>query len=112
MVAVGASANDLLGDTASKFLNEQYNGITPGNEMKPNAVMDSDKIDAVPLEDAKAQGLYIPEGYDKQADNSATYNVTETVDGKDTIVKKTGVVVPKLKFDKIDQILTECHAKD
>ena len=68
VVAVGASANDLLGDTASKFLNEQYNGITPGNEMKPNAVMDSDKIDAVPLEDAKAQGLYIPEGYDKQAD--------------------------------------------
>ena len=59
VVAVGASANDLLGDTASKFLNEQYNGITPGNEMKPNAVMDSDKIDAVPLEDAKAQGLYI-----------------------------------------------------
>lgn len=111
VVAVGASANDLLGDTASKFLNEQYNGITPGNEMKPNAVMDSDKIDAVPLEDAKAQGLYIPEGYDKQADNSATYNVTETVDGKDTIVKKTGVVVPKLKFDTIDKILTECHAK-
>ena len=92
-------------------MNEQYNGITPGNEMKPNAVMDSDKIDAVPLEDAKAQGLYIPEGYDKQADNSATYNVTETVDGKDTIVKKTGVVVPKLKFDTIDKILTECHAK-
>ena len=111
VVAVGASANDLLGDTASKFLNEQYNGFTPGNEMKPNAVMDSDKIDAVPLEDAKAQGLYIPEGYDKQADNSATYNVTETVVGKDKIVKKTGVVVPKLKFDKIDQILTECHAK-
>ena len=55
--------------------------------------------------------LYIPEGYDKQADNSATYNVTETVDGKDTIVKKTGVVVPKLKFDTIDKILTECHAK-
>ena len=54
---------------------------------------------------------YIPEGYDKQADNSATYNVTETVDGKDTIVKKTGVVVPKLKFDTIDKILTECHAK-
>ncbi len=58
-----------------------------------------------------AQGLYIPEGYDKQADNSATYNVTETVDGKDTIVKKTGVVVPKLKFDKIDQIFDRVPRK-
>ena len=87
MIAVGASANDLLGDTASKFLNEKYNGITPGNEMKPNAVMDSAKIDAVPLEDAKAQGLYIPEGYDKQADNTAPYNLQETLEGKATIVK-------------------------
>lgn len=111
VVAVGASANDLLGDTASKFLNEQYNGFTPGNEMKPNAIMESDKIDAVPIEEAKAEGLYIPEGYEKQADNSASYNVTETVNGKETVVKKTGVVVPKLKFETVDKILTECHAK-
>lgn len=111
VVAVGASANDLLGKVASKFLNEQYNGFTPGNEMKPNAIMESDKIDAVPIEEAKAEGLYIPEGYEKQTDNSATYNVTETVNGKETVVKKTGVVVPKLKFETVDKILTECHAK-
>lgn len=112
VVAVGASANDLLGDTASKFLNEQYNGFTPGNEMKPNAIMDSSKIDAVPIEEAKAQGLYIPEGYEKQEDNSTTYNVTVTAeDGTEKTEKKTGIVVPKLKFDTVDKILEECHAK-
>ena len=73
--------------------------------------MDSTNIDPISVEEAKAEGLYIPKGYEDQKDNEMTYKVTETVDGVEKTVTKTGVVVPKLKFDNIDQILTECHAK-
>ena len=111
IVGVGASRDQLMGSNASVFLNDQYNAFTPGNSMKPNAVMDDGTVNPISVEQAKEEGLFIPEGYEKQEDNVATYSVTETVDGEEKTVKKTGVVVPKLKFDTIDAILTECHAK-
>ena len=107
VVGVGASRDQLFGTNASAFLNDQYNALTPGNEMKPNAIMDEDKIDPVSVEQAKKDGLIIPKGYENQEDNVATYTVTEG----DETVKKTETVVPKLKFDTIDSILEECHQK-
>ncbi len=111
IVGTAAGSNEIFGSRASGFLNDQYNALTPGNEMKPEAVMERDTLDAVSIEDAKAQGLYIPEGYEAQQDNVTTYKVTETVDGEEKTVSKTGVVVPKLKFETIDKILEECHKK-
>lgn len=111
IVGGAATKNEIFGANAAKFLNEQYNAVTPGNEMKPESLMDSTNIDPISLEDAKAEGLYIPEGYEKQEDNVMTYKVTETVDGEEKTVSKTGVVLPKLKFENIDKILEECHAK-
>lgn len=108
IVGVGAGISSILGDRGSDFIANQYNAYTPGNEMKPDAILgstpgkivtpdteDEDNTDFFTLEDAKAQGYYIPDDYASYEDNK--------LNGQ--------VVVPRLKFKQVDLMLAACAAK-
>lgn len=64
------------------YIKREHNSITPGNEMKPDAIMYEDAT--ISVEEAKELGYYIPEGY-------------------------TEKVVPKLNFYTIDNILKTAY---
>lgn len=60
------------------YIKKEHNSITPGNEMKPDAIMNEDAT--ISVEEAKELGYYIPEGY-------------------------TESTVPKLNFTTVDDML-------
>lgn len=92
VVGVGAGIASLFGKSASEFITSQYNAYTPGNEMKPDAVITSNLIT---LEEAEALGYIIPDSYASFEDN----------------VKNDKVMVPKLNFETVDNILENCSKK-
>lgn len=97
IVGVGAGTDSLFGESASEFIASQYNAYTPGNEMKPDAILSS-SMTALTLEEAKEKGYYIPEDYASYAENR----------------NKAGqgdIVVPELNFANVDRILEICHEK-
>lgn len=97
IVGVGAGTDSLFGESASEFIASQYNAYTPGNEMKPDAILSS-SMTALTLEEAKEKGYYIPDDY-------ASYSENRNKAGQGD------VVVPELNFANVDQILQVCHEK-
>lgn len=96
IVGVGTGSDALLGDKGIEFITNQYNAVTPGNEMKPESIMGKKEMTEITLEEAKEKGFYIPEGFAEDEDNKN---------------KDGNVVVPDLDFDMIDRILETCHEK-
>ena len=85
----------LMSDTTSQFVSEQFNSVTFGNEMKPTGLMNS----TISLDKAKELGYYIPEGYEQDENNKNA---------------KGEVRVPYLTFDVMDAMLMkakECGLK-
>lgn len=108
IVGVGAGMASILGENGSGFIADQFNAYTPGNEMKPDAIMGStpgkivkpdeeekDNTDFLTLEDAKSIGYIIPDDYANYEDNKY----------------KDVVAVPRLKFAGVDAIMKACHEK-
>ncbi|MCH5266672.1 MAG: endo-1,4-beta-xylanase, partial [Lachnospiraceae bacterium] len=99
IVGVGAGTASLFGPNGSEFIVDQYNAYTPGNEMKPDAIMGS-SLTTITVEAAKEQGYIIPDDYTKYDDNR-----------KNTTDNSGDFIVPKLDFTTVDQIMKECHEK-
>ena len=97
IVGVGADTDSLLGTNGSEFIAAQFNAFTPGNEMKPDAIMGS-SMTSMTIDEAKAAGYVIPDNYLEYADNRLKNSEGE-------------LVVPKLNFTTVDCILKECHDK-
>ena len=97
IVGVGAGTDSLLGTNGSEFIAAQFNAYTPGNEMKPDAIMGS-SMTSMTIDEAKAAGYVIPDNYLEYADNRLKNSEGE-------------LVVPKLNFTTVDHILKECHEK-
>lgn len=108
IIGVGAGIDSILGANGSEFITNQYNAYTPGNEMKPDAILGStpgklvtvedevsDNTDFFTMEEAEKAGYYIPEDYASYEDNQF----------------KGQIAMPRLKFDKVDAILKACHEK-
>lgn len=92
-VAVGY--NQMYGENAMRFIKSQYNSVTMGNEMKPDAILPgkNDNAYMLTVEEAKAAGYYVSDEYQNQV-----YN------------KKSGkIVYPKLNFDTVDALLKSAH---
>lgn len=88
-VGTACSYSQILGQECVDFMASQYNCVTPGNEMKPDAIMGTMPT-FITLEEAKADPDYfIPEGYETDPDN----------------MKNGEVLVPKMNFDGVDQFL-------
>lgn len=94
-VGVGAGIGSLFGERGLEFINSQFNAYTPGNEMKPDALLGS-SMTVLTLEEAKAAGYYIPENY-----TSFEHNRYKNKDGE--------FVVPAIDFTTVDQIMKTCH---
>lgn len=99
---VGVGYDSFMGDSAMAFIKKQFNSMTPGNEMKPEAIMSAKPLangnsgpTTISLEEAKELGYYIPDGYAEDEDNKST---------------KGEVVVPYLNFDNVEAIMKQ--AKD
>lgn len=88
-VGTACSYSQILGKECVDFMKSQYNCVTPGNEMKPDAVLGA-MPEFLTLEEAKADpDYYIPEGYETDPSN----------------MKNGETVVPKLNFTNVDQFL-------
>lgn len=88
-IGTACSYSQILGKECVDFMSSQYNCVTPGNEMKPDAVL-GEMPEFLTLEEAKADPDYfIPEGYETDPDN----------------MKNGQTVVPKLNFGNVDQFL-------
>ena len=98
IVGVGADTDSLLGTNGSEFIAAQFNAFTPGNEMKPTAILGATPIKPLTIEEAKAAGYVIPDNYFDYDDNRL-----KDANGE--------FVVPKLDFERIDRIMKECHDK-
>lgn len=111
IVGVGAGISSILGTNGSEFIKDQYNAYTPGNEMKPDAILGStpgkivkstdeksDNTDFLTIEDAKSIGYIIPDDYASYAENHF-----KTSTGQ--------IAVPRLDFDSVDAIMKACHEK-
>ena len=96
IVAAGTGSDAILGDKGIEFITNQYNAITPGNEMKPESIMGKKEMTEITVEEAKAKGFYIPEGYEQDEDNKNS---------------KGEIVFPDLDLEMIDKILEVCHEK-
>ncbi|MCM1245733.1 MAG: endo-1,4-beta-xylanase [Roseburia sp.] len=90
-IGTSCSYADILGQECVDFMKSQYNCVTPGNEMKPDAVLGT-KATLLTLDEVKNNPDYvIPAGYAEDADN----------------MKDGTAVVPQLDFNGIDTILKE-----
>lgn len=92
---VAVDYNALFGENSSSFMKSQYNSITMGNEMKPDAIIDAGNT--ISQADAQEAGYYIPEEYAAQEENQD---------------KNGNVIYPKLNFDDVDAIIKEAHDKN
>ncbi len=95
-VGTACGIADIMGKETMDFMKSQYNCVTPGNEMKMDAIMKVAAEDAskylIAVDDVKDnKDYYIPEGYAEDKDN---WN-----GGK--------AVVPILDFTNVDAILKE-----
>lgn len=77
-VGAAVSAAKFANPSVVKYLQIEHNSVTPGNEMKPDAIMNS--TDTISVDEAKSLGYYIPEGYSEST-------------------------VPKLDFTTVDSML-------
>ena len=92
-MGVAVDYNQLMGENTMKFIKAQYNSVTMGNAMKPDAILPAKNDDMLSVDEAKAAGYYVTEEYQNQAFN-----------------KKNGAVVyPKLRFDTVDALLKRAH---
>lgn len=110
IVGVGAGIASILGKNGSEFISQQYNAVTPGNEMKPDAILGStigklvkptdevsaDKTDFITVEDAKSMGYIIPDNYISYDDNRFKSATGE-------------YAVPRLNFDNVDKLMKAAH---
>ena len=110
IVGVGAGIASILGKNGSEFISQQYNAVTPGNEMKPDAILGStigklvkptdevsaDKTDFITVEDAKSMGYIIPDNYTSYDDNRFKSATGE-------------YAVPRLNFDNVDKLMKAAH---
>ena len=95
-MGVAVDYNQLMGENTMRFIKAQYNSVTMGNAMKPEAILPSDNNDRnfVTVEEAKNLGYYVTDEYQKQEDNIKT-------GGK--------VYYPKLNFSQTDALLKRAH---
>ena len=91
-IGVGAGYDQFIGENASDFIKSQFNSVTMGNEMKPDAILGS-SFTQMTVEEAAAAGYYIPEGYADNAEN----------------VKSGKIVVPALDFSKVDKVIEQAY---
>lgn len=94
-LGVAVDYNALFGKNSSDFICSQYNSITMGNEMKPDAILGSSSTTITEAE-AREAGYYIPDGYADQEENQDNNG---------------NAIYPKLNFDDVDAILKEAHDK-
>lgn len=73
--------NQLSNSNTLAVVKSQYNSVTMENEMKPDAVLNSNCLS---ISDAKALGYYIPSGY-------------------------TESTVPRLNFSNVDKVMQICY---
>lgn len=82
-IGAGVAANKIFNKTILDYTKQEHNSITPGNEMKPDAILGS-TAKVISTDEAKELGYYIPEDY-----------------------KET--TVPKLNFETVDSMLKTCY---
>ena len=92
-VGGGVGYDQFMGENSGKFVLSQYNSVTMGNEMKPDAIMGSSFGEGLTVAAAKEKGYYIPEDYTTFDDNK----------------KGSDYVVPELNFDKTDKVLEKAY---
>lgn len=97
----GAGYDSFMGEEGIQFFKKQFNSYTAGNEMKPDAILPSAQTQDgesqfISIEEAKELGYYIPEGYEKDTSNQL----------------KGKMVVPKLNFDTVDELLAQAKKND
>ena len=83
----GAKKDQLRKEDTINFIKKQFNSITLENEMKPDTVLGGYQKKLIDIEDAKALGYVIPEGYPEEE-------------------------VPQLNLDTVDQTLEFCAEND
>lgn len=92
-IGVGTGYDQFLGENASAFIKNQFNSVTMGNEMKPDAILGS-SLTQMTVEEARAAGYYIPDGYEDSDEN-----------------KKSGeFIVPALNYENVDKIIEQAYA--
>ncbi len=82
-VGAALSAGKIANPTMLNYTKEEHNTITPGNEMKPDALLGSTS-NVISVDEAKELGYYIPEGY-----------------AEDT--------VPVINFTTVDEMMKTCY---
>lgn len=95
-MGVAVDYNQLMGANTMKFVKAQYNSVTMGNAMKPDATLPSSNNNDqfVTVDEAKKLGYYVSENYTSQEDN----------------IKAGGkVYYPKLNFENMDVLLKRAH---
>lgn len=96
----GVGYDQFMGENAGKFVISQYNSVTMGNEMKPDAIMGTEQdengnnIRTISLDAATEKGYTIPENYGTFKDNQNS---------------KGEVLVPNLNFTKTDLVLEKAY---
>lgn len=94
-MGVAVDYNQLMGENTMRFVKAQYNAVTMGNAMKPDAILPGDNNDTsfLTVEEARAAGYYVDEAYTSQSTN----------------MKSGEVKYPKLRFETVDQLLKRAH---
>lgn len=93
-VGVAVSYDQLMNENTLGFVTHHFNGITMGNEMKLDNMMGTGKT--LTAEEAEAKGYVLSDAYKACPDN-------KDADGN--------VIVPEIRFGKIDQILQTAKDK-
>lgn len=91
-VGGGVGYDQFIGENSGKFVTSQYNSVSMGNEMKPDAIMGT-SFSSITVNDAKEKGYYIPDDYTTFDDNK----------------KGSDYVVPELNFTKTDKVLEKAY---
>ena len=94
-MGVAVDYNQLMGENTMRFIKAQYNSVTMGNAMKPDAILPSTTTDRdfVTVEEAKKLGYYVTDDYASYAENQ----------------KAGEVVYPKLRLEPVDDLLKRAH---
>ncbi len=99
-VGGGVGYDQFMGENAGKFILSQYNSVSMGNEMKPDAIIGTEQdengnnIRTITLDKAKELGYTIPDDY-------ASYKENQNSKGE--------VLVPNLNFTKTDLVLEKAY---
>lgn len=82
-VGAALSAGKITNPTMLNYTKEEHNTITPGNEMKTDALLSSN-LNLITVDQAKKLGYYIPEGYKENT-------------------------VPVINFTTVDEMMKTCY---